>query len=173
MNKIIKVCSNRLTKGRNLTELNVVLSIISILGLSAAFHWNELLSKYRLEGFVQVMNADLKFARSQAVTLNQTVTVAFTNSGYAICSPDCTSPTQTYKVVDTPHNISLQASNANLSFYPNALVVNTMPAMSTASTITALIHNNTYQLDTLIATSGRIEMCSRTGVTTEFAACTT
>jgi Tfp pilus assembly protein FimT len=172
MDKTLRTRRRLVAKGQTLTELNVVLSIISLLSLSATFQWSEILGKYRLEGFAHVMAADLKYARSQAVALNQTVTVTFTNSGYTICSPDCSATSRIFKMVTVPTHIALQAANSKLAFYPYALVNNISPEMATANTISTSSSDYTTQLNTLIDSSGQIEICAFAGANSDFATCT-
>ena len=161
----------RHTLGRSLTELNMVLSILSILGAASVFSWGDFVSRHQLEGFTQLMNTDLKFARSQALALNQTVVVNFTETGYTMCSPDCTTPSRIFKAVTLPSNINLQASNTSSSFYPYITILHSTPEMATANTVTTTLHNNSLQLNTLIDTSGQIATCSSIGTTADFAAC--
>ncbi len=159
------------TLGRSLTELNMVLSILSILGAASLYSWGDFVSRHQLEGFTQQMNADLKFARSQSVALNQTIVVTFTNRGYTLCSPDCTAPLRIFKAVNAPNNITLQASIANTSFYPYVTISNLVPGVATANTVNASLNNSPLQFNTIIDTSGQIAMCSNTGTITNFATC--
>ena len=170
MKRIIQNSPCSRPRGRNLTELNVVISILSLLGLFASYQWSEMASKYKLEGFTDVMVADLKFARSQAVALNQIVTVVFNDTGYAICSPNCLNPTQTFKVVRAPTYVRIQANLSTSSFYPYAQVTNTSLQMATINSITASIAKYAPKLKTLIDQSGRIQICTAE-VTTDISSC--
>lgn len=67
--------------GVTLIELMVSLSVLAILATIALPSYTGFMDRYRLEGAIQELYADMQFARSESVKCNRRVRVAFTTGG--------------------------------------------------------------------------------------------
>ncbi len=110
MSPTINRCAS--AKGITLIELIVTLSLISILTASAAPSFSSLLRENQLNDQTTKLTRALHYARSQALTLGQSVLVCPLNRILSCSTPHTKTWTQGWLVaVDQNHNRSFDAQN--------------------------------------------------------------
>jgi prepilin-type N-terminal cleavage/methylation domain-containing protein len=69
--------------GFSLTEMLIVIALISILSYIAVPQINTMINKYRLTGATRIVWGDLQNARMTALKMNQSIQVAFSSTTYS------------------------------------------------------------------------------------------
>lgn len=154
--------------GFTLTELLIVIAIAAILLTIAVPSFQPLFAKLRLEGAANELNADLQYARSQAVADNRNVTFSTTStSTYSIVGSQTTPVT--YKTVTLPSGVSVNSGTSVIFFGERGCTNATCSAPDAAFTVTHSQVNGTLQL--IVNNMGRVRLCSPSGMLKGYPAC--
>ena len=155
----------RRSQGFTLVELLVVVAITAILLALVVPSFTDSLARRKLEGAANELSADLRYARTQAVSDNVSVTLATTGTtGYTI------SGNQTYKTATLDSQLSL-SSGISIVFFP-LRGCTTATCSSAADTITLTSSRTTGSLSVRTNNLGRVEICVPSGSSfTGYSAC--
>ena len=137
--------------GFTMIELMVIIAIVGVLAAVAVPSFTESMARRRLEGAANELNADLQFAKSQAVSVNAAVSMVTSAHGHTVSSASAT-----FKTLALDSKITL-TSPSTVTFEPYRDFANAAIAITLTHTQTAA------QLQVKVDAMGRIQMCSPSG----------
>lgn len=134
--------------GFTIIELMVIIAIVGILAAIAVPSLSESLARRRLEGVANELSADLQYTKSQAASINTSVSLVTTAHGYTVSNS-----ATTFKTIDLDSKFTL-TSPLTVTFEP----YRDLP--DTAINITVAHTQTSAQLQVKVDVMGRIQMCS-------------
>lgn len=138
----------RRNNGLTMIELMVTVAIVGILSAIAAPFLTDSIARRSLEGVGNELSTDLQYAKSQAGSINTTVSVLTSAHGYTISSPSTN-----FKNIKLDSKITLTAP-LTVTFEPYRDLANTATAMTVTHTQTSA------QLQVRVDVMGRVQLCS-------------
>ena len=141
----------RRNRGFTMIELLVIIAIAGILVAVAVPSFTESIARRRLEGVANELSADLKYTKSQAVSVNTTVSMITSAQGYTVSNASTT-----FKTITLDSKITL-TSPLTVTFDPYRHFANAAANITLTHTQTAA------QLRVKVDAVGRIQMCSPGG----------
>ena len=150
-------------KGVTLVELMVIVAIVGILVAAAAPSFRESMARQSLEGAANELNADLQYAKSQAVSINTAVSMLTSEHGYIVSRAPADSNVPSLKTIILNSKVML-TSPLTVSFEPYRDFAN-------AVAITLTHTQTSAQLQLNVDAMGRIQMCSPNGRFGGYIAC--
>lgn len=151
----------RKARGFTLIEVMVIVTIIGILAAVAAPSLSESMARRRVEGVANELQADLQYAKTQAVSVNSSVQLITTASGYTVGT---TATPALFKTIALETSYTL-TSGVTVSFEP----YRSFPAA--AASITVSNSGTIAQLTVMVDATGAVHMCSPSAALTGYAAC--
>lgn len=134
--------------GFTLIELLVTITIVGILVAIAAPSLSDSTAKRSLEGVASELSTDLQYAKSQAVSVNTTVSVVTSANGYIVSSAS-----STFKTILLDSKIAL-STPVTVTFEPYRDFANAATAITVTHTQTSA------QLQVKVDALGGIQLCS-------------
>ena len=170
----------RSNTGFTLIEMIATVAVLAVLVTVGIPSFQETIDKRRLTGAAEQLQADLQYARSEAIKRNGNVFVNFTASGsnwcYGISTTTCNCNTTSCQLdtvekevnQDGFRNISLGVTNMtgnNLNFEPRRGLVsmnnNAAPIVTGTVTLTSSSSSKSLRID--VSRLGRVKLCSPSG----------
>lgn len=142
-------------RGFTLIELMVTVAILGILVAVAAPSFTESLARRSLEGAANELNADLQYAKTQAVSVNTAVQLATTADGSGYTVGTAATPAA-FKTMALGSKFTLTASTT-VTFEP----YRAFPAA--VSAITVARSGTSSQIRVGVDAKGRVQMCTPSG----------
>lgn len=142
--------------GFTLIELLVVIAVLGIIAAMAAPSFSEMVARRRVEGAVAEMSSDLQYARSQAVSDNDTVTFATgSTTGYTITGTG----SRSYKTITLPSGVSA-TSGVSIAFMAmrGCVTDNTCTAADKSITVSSSATTESFTLT--VNRMGKPAICS-------------
>jgi len=153
----------RRNNGFTVVELMIISAIVSILVAVAAPSFTESMARRSLEGAANELNADLQYTKSQAVSINTSVSMRTSEHGYIVSRALEDPNVPNLKTITLDSKITL-TSPLTISFEPYRDFANVADV--------TLTHTQTLaQLQLKIDAVGRIQMCSPQGSFGTYIAC--
>ena len=138
----------RRNNGFTMIELLVTITIVGVLIAIAAPSLRESTAKRSLEGVASELSTDLQYAKSQAVSVNTTVSVVTSANGYIVSSAS-----STFKTIVLDSKIAL-STPVTVTFEPYRDFANAATAITVTHTQTSA------QLQVKVDALGGIQLCS-------------
>ena len=173
----------RSNTGFTLIEMIATVAVLAVLVTVGIPSFQETIDKRRLTGAAEQLQADLQYARSEAIKRNGNVFVTFTGTGTTWCygmsatTATCNCTTSTSCQLDTVEkvvnqtgfrNISLGVASItgnNLNFEPRRGLVsmnnNATPIVTGSVTLTSTSSTKSLRID--VSRLGRVKLCSPSG----------
>lgn len=139
--------------GVTLIELLTVVAIVAVLMLVAIPSFNDSIARRRLEGIANELNADLQYARTQAISNNASVSLVATSTGYVI---------GTYKTITLISNCTLAAVSPSTLPLTITFEANRGTANADSSLLLSC-SQTTATLQVVTSSLGRVQLCSPSG----------
>ena len=146
--------------GFTLIEILIVISIIGIVAAIATPSFIKSIERAKLKSVSELLSADLKWAKTEAIRTNQNITIDFTDGvngtwSYAI------SPTVPAKNVAGSSYADFSAITMSNTFASSDTVFEAVRGRAQAGSATFTSTN--YSIDVRVSVLGRIRICSTTG----------
>jgi len=138
----------RSNSGFTMIELLIIIAIVGILVAVAAPSLSESMARRSLEGVANELSADLNYTKSQAVSVNATVSMITSAHGYTVSNAS-----GTFKTITLNSKITL-TSPLTVTFDPYRYFADTAIAITLTHTQTSA------QLQVKVDVMGRIQICS-------------
>jgi type IV fimbrial biogenesis protein FimT len=169
--------------GFTVVELMIVVAIVAVLMAMAAPSFSEYLSKRRVDGVMSELVTDMHYARSEAVSRNETVKITFGTDCYVIhrslvpgnaaTVASCTRTTKSItpaaaeiKTVQLDEGRPLTIDPGALTFVEFEPVRGTATNSSASATVSVDVRSTTginWLLRAVLTSMGRVETCSPSG----------
>jgi type IV fimbrial biogenesis protein FimT len=166
----------RPSAGFTLIELMVTIAIAVILVSLAAPSFRSYLVKKKVEGTLAELSSDLQFARSEAVSRNQTVRMTLGTNCYAIHPSTATVTAATCTVtagtdirtvrVDDANSVALAASGVNFIDFDSVRGTATFSPAATEAfiNVTSVGSSSAFNFRARITEFGRVQVCTSNSV---------
>jgi prepilin-type N-terminal cleavage/methylation domain-containing protein len=160
----------RKARGLTLMELMVTVAILAILVALAVPSFNSFLAKGRLSGAAEALAQDLQLAKSEALQLNDAVTISFSlgttwcyGSVVSAAACDCTQASCTLRRVDNSAYAGVTMTAVSFGS-PAATFTAFMPRQGLANDGTVeFTHASAGTLRVSLGTAGQVRICSTSG----------
>lgn len=154
--------SFKLSQGFTPIELLIVIAIISILVATALPSFLDRIEREKLRSASELLRAELKWAKTEAVRTNQKIVADFTNGINGSWSFTF-SPVVPVKVIAGSNYSDFSAISLKSSFVGSSTFFEPVRGKARAGSV--VFSSTNFSLDVRVSVLGRVRICSTTGFT--------